>query len=404
MPKGKVDLRGVNLDKTATRFLDTKKPSTRKAYGICLRRFYYFFSGGLAKFIGEIEDAIEQNEKRSLAERVRPGETTIRKFIGWHKEVDYSNNATRQSVAALQNALKYYGIILSFDFIELPPAIPKKVNDKHKWKLEEIRQFVNMAKYVRDKTIIIGQVQSGLGIGDIVALNYGDVRRELDEDTLPLMLHLYRQKTNVEHKTFFGADTVRYLKLCLESRKPLADDDPLFTKLGSNERVTEGAIQIALKRYAEKLPFLDPADITNGYNPARPHSLRAAFNSRLTGKMDRTLIEFFMGHSIGEEKRAYLEMPDEELRELYANYEHLLSIEKTSKQEQEEAGPLPLPEETIVRIEDLETTVKILINQNTGLEAEVAHYKAELTQRDDRLTQVEKQQAEILRELKALKV
>lgn len=49
--------------------------------------------------------------------------------------------------------------------------------------------------------------------------------------------------------------------------------------------------------------------------------------------MDPDLIEFFMGHQIGGVKRAYLNLPTDELRELYANYEKLLSIEKTSREE-----------------------------------------------------------------------
>ena len=38
-----------------------------------------------------------------------------------------------------------------------------------------------------------------------------------------------------------------------------------------------------------------------------------------------------MGHSIGEVSRAYLNMPDEEMREIYVNFEKVLSIETTSK-------------------------------------------------------------------------
>jgi len=58
---------------------------------------------------------------------------------------------------------------------------------------------------------------------------------------------------------------------------------------------TVGAIQNNFRKYAEKIPWIDVGE----YNPARPHSLRAAFRSRLTGKMDPDLIEFFMGHSVG---------------------------------------------------------------------------------------------------------
>ena len=49
--------------------------------------------------------------------------------------------------------------------------------------------------------------------------------------------------------------------------------------------------------------------------------------------MDDTLIEMFMSHDIGHQIATYINMPLDELREIYASYEHLLTIEKTSKDE-----------------------------------------------------------------------
>lgn len=371
MPKSKVDLSSVRLGDVVLRFLDSKKPSTKVTYEKCLKRFGYFYGAGLRGFIDEIEEQMRHNQGQPLVERVRPGEETIRSFIAWHKEVGYSNNATRQSVAALQNAMKFYGVTLSSDFIELPPAKPMKENEKHRWTLEEMRQLVDMARYLRDKAFIMVCFQSGLGIGDVVDLNYGDVKRGLEEGKLPLPLHLYRKKTNVEHRTFLGRDAVRYLSEYLKTRGSLKLGDPIFTMLGSQRRVTAGAIQHMLRKYAKKLGFILEEDLENGYNPARSHSLRSAFRSRLTGKMDGTLIEFFMGHDIGEEKRTYINLPEDELAELYVNYEHLLALDKTSRDELEEREPLPLSEETVARIEDLETTTRILSRKNTELEVEV---------------------------------
>ena len=383
MPRSKVDLKSVQLGEAATRFLESKRPSTKLAYEKCLKRFRVFYAGGLEGFIGEIERTVSLNEGLPITERTRPGEDTIRRFLEWHKEVDYSNNATRQSVAALQNALKYYGITISFDFISLPPSIPMRENEKHRWTLDEIKQLVDTAAYLRDKALIMVCFQSGLGVGDVVDLNYGDVSRGLKEEDLPLMLHLFRKKTGVEHKTFLGRDSVHYLREYLKTRPDIDNGDPLFTMLGSSRRITIGAVQKQLREYAKKLEFILDEDVENGYNPARPHSLRSAFRSRLTGKMDENLIEFFIGHDIGVEKKTYINMPDEELRELYANYEHCLAIDKTSKQEEVEKGPTPLPEEAVNRIRDLEATVNNLAHKNTELEGEITSIVASLTQRLD---------------------
>jgi len=161
---------------------------------------------------------------------------------------------------------------------------------------------------------------------------------------------------------------VTYLHLYLQSRPNIQPNDPIFTLLGNNERATAGSIQKKLRDYAQKLNFIYEADLENGYNPARPHSLRSAFRSRLTGKMDGELIEFFMAHELGQSQRTYMNQPLDELREIYSNYEHLLAIEKTSKAAHDEQMPMPLPEEAITQIRDLETTVGTLAQKNTSLE------------------------------------
>jgi integrase len=376
MPKAKVDL-SVELDDAAQRFLETKRASTRVAYEKCLKRWRCFYPGGLRGFIEEIEGESKSNVDRPLAERVRPGEAAVRKFIAWHGEAGYSGNATRQSLAALQNALKFYGISMSFDFIALPAAIPMKANEKHQWTLDQMRRFVEVAEYLRDKAFIACAFQSGLGISDLIALNYGDVRRDLEGGRLPLMIHLFRGKTGVEHRSFVGRDSVKYLREYLATRTNLRDDSPLFAMLGSERRVTVGAIQKMMRDYARKVDFIVEEDLENGYNPARPHSLRSAFRSRLTGKMDEQLIEFLMGHEIGQEKSTYINLPPDELREIYANYEHLLALEKTSRDELAEAQP-GIPEEAQQRILSLESTVTRLAEENAGLKEKMERIGGEV--------------------------
>ena len=87
-------------------------------------------------------------------------------------------------------------------------------------------------------------------------------------------------------------------------------------------------------------------------------SLRSGFCSRLTGKADSRLIDFFMGQAIGTEKRAYLNLPPDELRELYANLEHLLAIEKTSRDELGDRKEGKTTSELQAKIAALETTTK----------------------------------------------
>lgn len=81
-----------------------------------------------------------------------------------------------------------------------------------------------------------------------------------------------------------------------------------------------------------------------------------------------------MGHGIGEEKRAYLNLPTEELRDLYMDAEKHLAIEKTSRDElaERKGKVLKLSNEYEKRIVKLETTIDVLSTQNTVLNERVS--------------------------------
>ena len=253
-------------------------------------------------------------------------------------------------------------MVLSSSFIDLPAPIEKKVNGKHEWHIEQIKEFVDAASSYRDKAIIMCMFQSGLAVNEICNLNYEDVQDELESGALPICLKLVRQKAEVEFKTFFGRDAVHYLKLYLATRGELKPDDPLFVKervRGGEVRISDTAIQESFSQVAKNVDFIKKKMVDDAYNPARPHSLRAAFNSRLIGKIDETMRNFWMGHNIGAQSRAYLAMPTEEMRKLYMGAEEFLKIERTSREELDEKirSKSSLSELQETRIKELEIKV-----------------------------------------------
>ena len=339
MPPPRVETSRITLDETEERYLKNKGANTAKTYRSNLKRFKVFYPPGLVGLIKQIEKDTEANKTLSVYERNRPGENLLRGFITWHLENGYSNKSTLQGLATIQNALKFYGITISLAFIDTPPDQPMRENKKHEWTLDQIREYVEAAEYLRDKCYILFAFQSGLSIGDILDLNYGDIQQEFEAGVLPLAIEGYRKKTGARIRTFVGRDTVKYLRLYLSSRRNLNPMDPVFTMLGNDDkRATPVSIQKKLREYAEKLDFIPPGELENGYSPVRSHSLRSAFRSRLTGKMDSDLIECFMAHDIGQQRSTYINQPLDELREIYANYEHLLTVEKTSRDELVERG------------------------------------------------------------------
>lgn len=339
--------REIEFEPEVQEFLNMKSKSTAKSYSGGFVKFlkYYQSKYGKDKNIGDFLDRIFEEFKKPRREQQNIAEIEIKQYIDYLKDKKLkngkglSNNTIRVYFAAIQDFLKWKQVTVSMRYINVPPPVSKKSNGKHEWTIDQVKEFVDAAENYRDKAIIMCIFQSGLGINEICELNYGDIKKEFEAEILPICLHLVRQKTNVEFKTFFGRDAVKYLRLYLATRPNPKPDDPLFVKeraKGGEERITPILIETQFGHYANKVDFVE---VEKGhYNPARPHSLRAAFNSRLMNKIDKDLREFFMGHSVGGVSRAYLAIPTEELRKLYMGVEEFLKIEMTSQEEKDQTA------------------------------------------------------------------
>jgi integrase len=364
-----VKLKKIKFEPEIEEYLALKSKRTAQIYSSGLTKFltYYQSKHGKDKWFSHFLDEIFEEFKKPQRDQRRVAEIELSQFIDYLRDQKLSNNAIRLYFAAVQNFLKYKQVTVSMSFIDMPPPVEKRINGKHEWKIGQIKEFVDAATTYRDKAIILCMFQSGLAVNEICDLNYGDVQDELEAGILPLCLKLVRQKTNVEFKTFFGRDAAKYLKLYLDTRRELKPEDALFVKQrirNDDDRITPEVIQQSFSEIAKDLDFVKFKD--NAYNPARPHSLRAAFNSRLIGKIDETLREFWMGHAIGGVAKAYLNMPTKELRKLYMTAEEYLCIEKTSREEIEDKGKIvKLPPE-------VEEKIKILRDEVEGLRNELA--------------------------------
>ena len=365
-------MKTITFEPEVEEFLALKSKRTAQIYSSGLSKFlkYYQSEHGKGKGFAHFLDRIFEEFKKPQRDQRRVAEIELSQFIDFLRDQKLSNNSIRLYFAAVQNFLKYKQVTVSMGFIDMPPPVGKRVNGKHEWKIEQIKEFVDAATTYRDKAIILCMFQSGLAVNEICELDYEDVHDELEAGTLPLCLKLVRQKTSVEFKTFFGRDAVKYLKLYLDMRTNLKPTEPLFIKerIRKGEyRITPEVIQQSFSEIAKDLDFVKLKD--EAYNPARPHSLRAAFNSRLIGKIDETLREFWMGHAIGGVAKAYLSMPTEELRKLYMTAEEYLCIEKTSRDEIEDKG------KTVKVPLEVEEKIKILKDEVEKQRDEIARLK-----------------------------
>ncbi|MEM3360633.1 MAG: tyrosine-type recombinase/integrase [Candidatus Bathyarchaeia archaeon] len=282
-------------------FLSVLRVSSRNVYGRGLKLFEQFYAGQ-----GSLRDFLDRVERDRLLprrERRRIAMEVLNAFVVWLQSRGYAPKTVRVYVGAVQSLAKYYNIPMSLRYVRLPPAQP--VYKKHPWTLAEISEFIAAMDKPMYRSIAASILQSGLSLSDLLTLTYGDIKEELEKGTTPLCLDLTRKKTGVQFMTFLGTWAVKLLKEHLANQKP-ENTSPIYN-------VTARTVHAYFRKTAQKY-----AGAFEGRNPYSPHSLRAAFRTFLSDhKVDPLYIEYWMGHKLPEQLRAYINKSRESWRQTY---------------------------------------------------------------------------------------
>ena len=171
--------------------------------------------------------------------------------------------------------------------------------------------------------IAIAQSQSGVGLKELLAIRwdtmsraYGTVKKQVFEGNGLGVVHIdfVREKETLKFDTFFGTMTLTELKTLTPDGGPLFDISRSYY-----EQIVKDAAKDAK---------ID-GDVT-------PHSLRRFFETRLKmlgvlrpelGSVDPDLIEYWMGHSLGGQKKSYFIPPPQEQAKIYSRVQVQLEPE-----------------------------------------------------------------------------
>ena len=344
------------------------KPSSQPSYLSALKA-YVEFTGLNPK---ELIDEAEEDRRKPRRKQGKP-EQRLAEFHRWllsDYEVKTRGKNRRPSgrkglskmmaatyVAAIRSFYRRNGFPI---MTKTPKAAPKKENRKLTLTPNEVKLLVDHAPTLRDRAIILFMFQGGFDTSTICSLNYGDVKRGLEREEVPLQIDVVREKEEVEYFTFIGRDAIEALKAYLNERRAkgeeLTPNSPLFVKEGAkkrkNERITQNLIQNMLRETALKAGLITEEDLENAdLNPCRPHALRAAFSTilRLNG-FDPLLVDFMQGHRIPY-NGAYLIPPPERVRQMYAEVEPQLSISQLHPIEKKLEEKLKMYREDLVKLQ-----------------------------------------------------
>jgi integrase len=294
-------LEGLAGSDEVVEFLSILKAGTRSVYAAGLRLFQQYYSGKGS--IGDFLDSVEHDRFLPRHAKRRIAAETLNGFAAWLQDRGYAPKTIRVYVGAVQSLAKYYDVPISLRYVNLPTATP--VNRKHPWTLAEVDAFVAAMDKPMCRSIAASILQSGLSISDVLALTYADIKEEFEKGVTPLCLDLTRRKTGVPFITFLGNWSVKLLKDYLANRK-LGDETPIYN-------VSARTVHAYFRKTAQKF-----AGAFKGRNPYSPHSLRAAFRTFLSDhKVDPLYIEYWVGHKIPEQLRAYINKSRESWRQTY---------------------------------------------------------------------------------------
>jgi len=173
----------------------------------------------------------------------------------------------------------------------------------------------------RDRAIILTMFQSGMDVSTLCSLKYGDIAEGITKNEHPLKLDLYRPKTGIDYYTFLGRDAVEALKASIADMKArgaqFKPDTPLFMKERGKEPLETNLVQNMMKEVAHKTGLVDAENNGKSFNPLSPHALRESFGSiMINSGVPDTIVDFWLGHEIGEMAEAYKGVQHESLKQM----------------------------------------------------------------------------------------
>ena len=184
---------------------------------------------------------------------------------------------------------------------------------------EELGMMLRKTDDLVHRALILAEAQSGISEGDLLGItwsqnsaNWGTVEEQLAGSNPYgiVHLHFYREKTKTVFDSFFGKATVAAIKDAGRN-----GDERIFP-------ISKSTFQRVVK---------DSGKAAQLHGDVTPHCLRKFFNTTLKTErindpaFDNDLVEYWMGHSLGKTRSAYLAPPPLRQAELYVQAEPRLT-------------------------------------------------------------------------------
>ena len=239
----------------------------------------------------------------------------------------------------------------------------------------------------KKRALILFLKDSGLRLGDIISMNYGDIREALDSNQDFYQLKKFTEKTGARAQTVIGFEALNALRDYIRYRKRIGDNlydsTPIFNryKVSRGQKIARGsdlgskAANIEANRVLKEQTRMNNNSAgtmlsnlfdKSGFPKVTAHGLRKLHSTYLglgDHKVSEPMIARMEGRSIGDSREAYKIYPEEDLIEAYRKNYHQISLNKKRSQQEQAA------QEEVKRLLD-----KIAILENNQLTPEMISF------------------------------
>jgi len=257
-----------------------------------------------AKYIKTYCDMVDRNPEELIAERKVQVKSENPELAHKAEEQLRRQYLKIKATGKKATAVLIVRVVKSFyakNYLALNVKDPKVTFGKRKPVAMDDLKLLYDAANPRMKTWIAIFKDSGLSREDALKIRYGDIQKGFEKGDRFLHIHLIREKTQVEHDTFLGSNTVEALKLYFRelSVKGIVvnAETPLINVQG--RATTKQSVGVFLARFGKKFGVKFSS-----------HRIRKFFETAMAlGRVHPLMIKYWMGHKISSDIESHYIIP-----------------------------------------------------------------------------------------------
>ena len=262
------------------------------------------YKNDLSRFISFLPNSISGFEKINRK--------TIRGFLAQEFDVGYSSKTAARRLASIKSLFKYLmrseqinnNPAVHVKTPKVPQSLPSFINQKV---IDELMESPDDSTEIglRDRAILEFFYSTGIRLGELIALNIGDV------DPVKKLVKVYG-KGNKERLIPYGNRAKFWLENYLKNRalslNTSIKSKPLFVN-AKEKRVPSSTVQRRIRNYIKK--------VAEGQRLG-PHILRHSFATHLMDNgADIRAVKDLLGHSSLSSTQVYTHIQPEKMKKVY---------------------------------------------------------------------------------------